>query len=219
MPSWYVNHADKFDGGSNAFNTLIESTAKTGILVIERLNDKKLALGCINCLYSIANDSLKKTTSKYGYDEPRIMEKMCHLGILALKKGWDDIVVEIGLKIYEFEEKYYKKYFTDIPDNINPADHNVIGLPHSDEIRRQLSMWQSDISTAKLNNYYRLRDDSEALVSNYVERIDIDRFIFEIWGEFIVGSEFEEELKLKLERKNLILTFKKIINKNTSQNQ
>lgn len=210
LPYWFTHHAEKFDGGSNRFNTLTDSIAKTGILVIEQLKDKKLAPDCINCLYSITKQYLEKTTSHYGFDEPRVLEKACYLGILALKNSWDDIAIELALKIYEFESNYFVKYLTDIPAGVDPMNHNVIGLPHHDQLVRELRRWRDTFEQERRSSILRIRDDAEAMMYGIIEQIDIDRFIFEVWGVFLADSEFGKELELKWAQQKLIYTLKKV---------
>ncbi len=211
FPGWFTQHAEKFDGGSNPFNTLTDSVAKTGILASEKLNDKKLLQDCVDSLYFITKQSLEKTTGGFGYDEPPVLEKACYLGIIALKKGWRDVVTDIGLKIYEFEQKYFAKYFTNIPENIDPADHNVIGLPHSDQLLRELLNWRNDYERESWSPHLRIRDDAESMMYGVIETIDIDRFIFEVWGVLLPGSQFEEVLELKLARQYLLYTLGNVI--------
>ena len=210
LPSWFAHHAEKFDGGSNPFNTLTDSVAKTGILAAEELNDKEMVKTAIDCLYSITNHALEKTTGSYGYDEPRILEKACYLGIIAHKKGWDEVVIDLGVKIHEFEKKYFEKYLTKLPERIDPQNHNVMGLPHHDQLVRELWRWRDDYERERMNGMLRMRDDAESMMYEVVERIDIDRFIFEVWNVFISDSEFEEELELKWARQRLIRTLKRI---------
>lgn len=210
LPSFFASYAEEFDGGSNPFNTLTDSVAKTGILAAERLKDKKLVRDCVDCLYSITKHTLKKTTSKYGYDEPRVLEKACYLGILALKKGWDDVFTEVGLKIYEFEPNYFAKYLTNLPAGIDPEDHNVTGLPHKDQLFIELLRWRDDFERERWNGNLRIRDDAEAVMYSLIEPIDIDRFMFEVWGKFPANSEVEEELKLKFARRKLTHTLVQI---------
>ena len=211
LPGWFVHSADKFDGGSNAFNTLTDSIAKTGILVMETLKNKKLAIDCVDALYGITKHCLDKTTGKYGFDEPRVLEKACYLGILALKKGWRNVVTEVGLKIYEFEPQYFAKYLTNIPAGIDPEKHKVIGLPHSDQLVRELWRWRNDFERERLNGILRIRDDAEAVMYQIIEQIDIDRFIFDVWGTVLVGSEFEREIDMKVARENLIVGLKRVV--------
>lgn len=214
LPSWFAHHADKFDGGSNPFNTLTDSVAKTGILVAERLGDKKLVKASIDSLYSLTKHTLDKTTSGYGYDEPRVIEKACYLGILALKKGWKDIVADLKVKILEFEALYFAKHLTKLPAGLpadfDPRNHNIMGLPHHDQLLRELWHWQDDYERESRNGLLRIRDDAEAMMYEVVERIDIDRFIFEVWGVFTADSPFERELELKWAREKLIRTLKKV---------
>lgn len=211
LPYWFVHHSEKFDSGSNPFNTLTDSVAKTGILVIEKLNNKKLALECINCLNSITNESLKKTTDRYGYDEPRILEKACYLGILALKKGWEDVVIQLALYIYDFEKRHFEKYLTNIPEGIDPKNHNVMGLPHHDQLLRELLRWRDDFTREKYNGVWHLMDSADDMMYPLIDEIDIDRFIFEVWNEFPSGSHLEDEIQIKFSRGRLVETLNGIL--------
>jgi hypothetical protein len=210
LPTWFAHHAEKFDAGSMRFYTLTDSIAKTGILAIEKLKNTGLAITCVEALYNLTKSALEKSAGSYGYDEPRVLQKACYLGILALKKGWKEVVTEVGLKIYEFEPLFFTKYLTKIPAGIDPENHNVIGLPHSDQLLRELWRWREDFDREKLNGVLRIRDDAEALMYGLIDVIDIDRFTFEIWGTFLSDTEFEEELNLKLARENLFKTLKRI---------
>src|SRR3989338_3224587 len=214
LPGWFAHHADKFDGGSNPFHTLTDSVAKTGILIAVRLENNKLIKACVDALYSLTKSTLEKTTSGYGYDEPRVLEKACYLGILALKKGWTDIVSDLKVKILEFEALYFAKHLTKLPtglpDGFDPRNHNIMGLPHHDQLLRELWRWQDGYERESQNSLLRIRDDAEAMMYEVVERIDIDRFIFEVWGVFTADSPFERELELKWAREKLIRTLKRV---------
>lgn len=209
LPFWFVHHAEKFDGGSNSYYDLIDSVAKTGILAIEKLEDKSAALECVKSLYSITKECLKKTESGYGFDEPRTLEKACYLGILALKKGWIDVFMEVAFNIYDFEPKYFAKYLTNLPAGIDPENHNVSGLPHKDQLSRELSNWRDDFNREKWNGVH-LMDSAQDRMYELIERIDIDRFIYEVWGWFPSGSEVEEEISLKFARRGFIGAIKRI---------
>jgi hypothetical protein len=191
LPSFFVSHSGKFDGGSNPFHTLSDSVAKTGLLVAEQLGDKKVVQDCIDCLYSITKTTLEKTTGGYGYDEPRVLEKACYLGILALKKGWTDIVANLKTKIQEFETLYFAKHLSKLPAGLpagfDPYKHNI-GLPHHDQLLRELVRWRADYERESRNGILRIRDDAEAMMYEVVERADIDKFILEVWG-VSVGDE------------------------------
>lgn len=218
LPYWFVHHSESFDAGSNNFRSLTESVAKTGILAAEKLENKKLVKSCVSCLHSITERSLERNTDKHGYDEPRLLKKACYLGILALKKGWYDTFSEVALKIRDFEPKYFAKYFSKLPPNINPENHNVIGLPYKDQLYRELFRWRMDFDRERLNGVLRIRDDAEAMMYSLIEPIDIDRFLFEVWGSFPKGSPIEEEIKLKYARKSLSNVLKNITIKIAEKN-
>jgi hypothetical protein len=209
LPFWFAHHAEKFDGGSSHFDTLTDSVAKTGIIAIEKLANKKIAIECVESLYSITKECLEKNEDKYGLDEPRILEKACYLGILALKKGWDDVFMKVAFSIYDFEPKFFAKFLTNLPSNIDPENHNVMGLPHRDQLSRELMRWRNDFDREKLNGLH-MMDRADDMMYPLIELIDIDRFIFEVWGWFPSGSEIEEEIELKFARKRIVNVLKKI---------
>ena len=55
----------------------------------------------------------------------------------------------------------------------------------------------------------RIRDDAQAIMYSLVEPIDIDRFMFEVWGSFPADSEIEVEIQEKFKRK---AELKKLVN-------
>lgn len=186
LPSWFVSSAPKFDGGSMHLYSLTDSTAKTGLLAANELNNKELVESAIDCLYSITKNTLEHTTSAYGYDEVRVLEKACYLGIMAQKKGWTDIVANLKAKILEFEGLYFVKHLTNLPAGLpagfDPRNHNIMGLPHHDQLLREIRKWRHDFEYELLNGTLRIRDDAEAMMYTYAVRDDIDKFVEEVWG-------------------------------------
>ncbi len=208
LPSWFTHYAKEFDGGSSSIDTLTDSIAKTGIIVIEKLDDEAIAIACVKSLYSITQACLKKNKSSSGYDEPRIFEKACYLGILALKNGWHNAFAEVVSSIHDFEPRYFSKFFTNIPKGVNPENHNIMGLPHKDQLSREIMNFRDGFYHKK-NNSMNLMDRAEDRMYSLIERLDIDRFIYEVWSWFPEGSEIEEEVKLKIVRREFINTLKR----------
>lgn len=204
LPYWFTRHTVSFDAGSNPFNTLTDSISKTAIVVATTLKNKKLLIDAINSLYSITEQALEKTSGKYGYDEPRILEKACYIGILALKYGWYDVFVEVGLKIYDFEPKYFQKYFTNLPEGVDPENHNVIGLPRKNQLEVELMRWRADFDHETLNGLLRIRDDAEAMMYELIDKEDIDWFMFEVWHSFPADSDIREQVQERFHKRVLI---------------
>ena len=211
LPYWFVRHAKAFDGGSNHFHTLTDSVAKTGIVIAERLEDRKLVTDCVDSLSGIATESLAKTRSGYGYDEPRVFVKACYLGILALKKGWRDVVAVVNAKAGDFETKYWAKYRGNFPAGIDPENHNVSGLPQKDQLFRELMRWRYDFESDQLSHSLGLRDDAEAMMYELVDAADIDRFLFETWGRMPSDSPVWAEVEER-RRKELVDRLIKLLN-------
>lgn len=197
LPFWFVYHSEKFDAGALPFHELLESVVKTGILAYDKMDDKELFKECVDCVCSIAEESLRKTEVKYGLDEPRIFEKACFLGVLAMKKGWMDIVLGLTLKIREFETEFFKKYLTNLPPNVDPENHNVMGIPHKNQLYRELSNWRDEFEHQKMNSMSGL-DDSSDMMYPLIDETDIDRFIFRVWSIVPSDSDIEDELLKEL---------------------
>ena len=209
LPSWFAHHAEKFDGGSNAFRSLNESVTKTGILATEKLKNKDLVKSCVDCLYSLTKYTLEKGTGGYGYNEPRVLKKSCYLGILALKKGWRDVFVEVVVNISDFEQGYVAKYFGNLPADIDQEKLS----PRKDQLFIELLHWRDSLVHQRLNGNLRIRDDAEAMMSPLVEVIDIDRFMFRIWHKFPADSEISEEVEILGARTKLVRVLQKIAKK------
>lgn len=208
LPSWFAHHAEKFDAGSNNCRSLIESVAKTGVLAIEKLVDKELATSAISCLGSITTHAINKNTDKYGYDEPRVLERACYLGILALKKGWRDVFAEVVVKILDFESKYYQKYFSNLPPHIDPEKIS----PRKDQLYIELMKWRENFDHERLNGNFGLRDDAESMMYSLVSIEDIDWFIYRVWGKWDADSPINDLIEKEIEEKNKKITIGKLIN-------
>lgn len=198
LPSWFANHATKFDAGSNNFRSLTEAVAKTGILIAEKLGNKKLVSDCISCLGYMTTHALTKGTDGYGYDEPRVLEKACYLGILALKKGWKDVYADAVVQILNFEPKYVQKHFSNIPAHIDEANLS----PKRDQLRIELMKWSDDFDYDRMNGMSGLRDDAQAMMNSLIEVADIDWFIYRVWRKWSADSPINDAIEKEIEEAN-----------------
>lgn len=199
LPYWFFHHAENFES-SNALNTLTDSVVKTGLLLFKTKDNEKLIMDCVNSLYSITKQSLEKTKGGSGCDEPRIMKKIVYLGVLALKHNKQDILIEVGLKIYEFEELYKVKYLSNLklPKGVDPD--NVIGMPKKDQLYQEIFKWRDDFARHKYNRHG-LMDDAKDKMFELIDELDIDRFMFEVWSSFPAHSSIQQEIEEKYRKK------------------
>lgn len=202
LPSWFVYESKSIDNNFN-FITLIDSPAKTALMLLERGLDDKLVVKCIASIFSSVKEAFTKIKSGYGNDEPRIMLKLCYIGVLALKLKKDKILTEVGVAIYEFEDLYINKYFSQ-PDELRDRALNREKLFY-DYIK-----WGHDFIHEKYNGRS-FMDDSEAVVAPLIEVDDIDRFMYEIWGSFPAHSPIEAEIEQALELKAKKNQYSKLI--------
>lgn len=191
VPGWFPHYAVRFNAGSHAFVTLVDGVAKTGVLAAEVLEDPQLVSECVKAIGAMADDCLEKGTDRHGYDEPRVLEKACYLGTLALKRDWQDVFSLVRLKVQEFEPKYLAKYLTKLPQGIDPKNHNVLGLPHHDQLLRELLRWRQALRRGGGTG---ILDDSKAMMERLIDVDDLDRFVFEVWRIRLPGSVVESDL-------------------------
>lgn len=213
LPYWFTDQSVKFDAGSHAFDTLTDCVAKTGILAYRQLRDDKMVISSIESIWSITKAALEKGEGGHGYDEPRILEKACYLGILALKHGKRNIFAEVVVNILQFETLYKAKYFSKYPAGLDPDAPNVMG-PKTKQLRIEIIRWRDDLLHDQRNRLRDIMGDAKSMMSHLVEEIDIDRFIFEVWHEWEVGTDFDREMEVKLKPKeilSLVNTLKKIL--------
>jgi len=203
LPPWFVINSEKITF-SNSFRTLSDNIAKNGLQLLQNSIDDDLILDCVDSIYSIAEHSLSKE-KRNNYDEPRIMMYLCYLGIMALKLKKDNILTEIGLKIYDFEIKYWEKYKKDregLPKFIDPE--TVIGLANKDQLKHDVFSWRYDFARDKYN-HSAIMNDAEDDMFRLIDELDIDRFLFEIWHSFPSRSEFGQEIEEKYKRRFLLI--------------
>ena len=209
LPTWFVRYSKSFRT-SLAFNVLTDSIAKTGLLLFKRDQSDDLIMDCIKALSSITKQSLEKIKKGYGFSEPRLMLKVCYLGILGLKHNKQNILTEAGMRIYEFEELYEKKYLSNLnlPKGVGPD--KVFGFPKKDQLFLEVFKWRDDFIREKRNRH-RLMDNSKDMIFDLIDEIDIDRFMFEIWGSFPAGSPVEQEIEKKFREKEKAIKMKTLI--------
>lgn len=209
LPTWFVSHSKSFRD-SLAFKVLTDSIAKTGLMLFEIDDSDDLIVDCIKALYSITKQGLEKIKEGYGFSEPRLMIKVYYLGILGLKHNKQNILTEAGIRIYEFEELYKKKYLSDLklPKGVDPD--KVFGLPNKNQLFLEVLNWRNDFIQEKYNRY-RLMDDAKEMMFDLIDEVDIDRFMFEVWGSFPSGSPIEQEVENKMRKKEKTAKMKSLI--------
>jgi transcriptional regulator with XRE-family HTH domain len=199
LPSWFAHYAESFRA-SNAFSTLIDAVAKTGLLVYDRKLDDHFIGDCVNSLYSIANHALAKIQDGSGYDEPRIMKKICYFGILAKKDGNKPLLTEVGTKVYEFEQNHFDRYLADVklPEGVDPE--KVLGMVSKNQLENEMYRWREDFAREHYNGH-RIMDSASDRMHDLISVEDIDWFIFEVWGSFPSHSLIEPGIKSLFEDK------------------
>jgi len=199
LPYWFVHYAKKLKS-SNPFHTLFEVPAKTGISLFASNGNDKLIKDCIESLFAMVKHALNKLSEGYYFEEPRLMERFVYLGVLALKHKKEDLLIDIGLKIYEFEDLYFKKYISAIELPEGTDSNTVHVLPKRDQLSIEVFHWRDEFLHNKYNRHS-LIDDAKDRMYDLIDCIDIDRFMFEVWGSFPADSPIEKEIEEKFKRR------------------
>lgn len=169
---WFTHEVEKIEN-NHAFDSLVEAAAKIGIKALQTDQDET-AKDAIKIISNFANKMLtKEEGNSYGFTEPRIMERACFIGILALKLGKKEIIDELKKYIKPFEEAYTKKWFSNIPK----------GIKLSSPTKDQLMMEVHGLIREIRNRYGRLpmMDRASETMTQLVNEEDVNKFILEVW--------------------------------------
>ncbi len=183
QPWWFIEHADVKGINEMSLDSLIEAVAKIGLLALQ-ISEDKISKESIGLLSDIANKMLEE--GKSPSIAVRIMERVCYMGILALKLKKQDSITETKSKIYIFQEAYQKKYPT----------LNKSSFPRQDQLEIEIINLRSDCKKAQYNQTRTILNTSKDHLLKEVDILNIDRFTFEIWKFFIAGSPLEKEIKI-----------------------
>lgn len=177
---WYIYQTEWFTHdvkrirANNSFDSLVEAAAKIGIKAVQVGMDQT-AKDAIKIISNFANKMLSlQEDDSYGFTEPRIMERACYIGIVALKLGKNEIVEDLKKYITPFEDAYRKKWFLDVPEEMELSSPS----------KNQLMMEVHGL-TEKMRSRYGLspilnRADEKLL--QIINKNDVDNFIMEVWG-------------------------------------
>ena len=169
---WFIYKAEKIKD-NHAFDSLVEAAAKIGIRALQRDQDET-AKDAIKIISNFANKMLvKEEGNAYGFTEPRIMERACFIGILALKLGKKEIINELKKYIKPFEKAYNKKWFSNIPK----------GVKISSPTKGQLMIEVYGLIQEIRNRYGHLpvMNRSNEIMAQLVNEKDVNKFIFAVW--------------------------------------
>ena len=64
---------------------------------------------------------------------------------------------------------------------------------------REVFDWRDEFAHQKYNRH-RLLNTAREMMYEVIDELDIDRFMFEIWGKFPAHSPIEKEIKEKLKK-------------------
>lgn len=171
---WFTHDLKKIKD-NNSFDSLVEAAAKIGIRAIQQGLDET-AKDAIKILYNFANKMiLLEESGGYGFTEPRIMERACYIGILALKLGKNEIVDGLKKYIKSFEEAYQKKWYPE-----GPPEKGKLISPSYD----QLLMEVHGIIEKKRSRYghMAIMDRADDNLLPLINEEDVNKFILEVWG-------------------------------------
>ena len=192
LPSWFCTPASTIED-TMSFWSLVDAPAKVGLVALN-LGEISTAKSATESIYSIVKIFLRDIPATSQYTEPRILMKNVYIGVLALKKGQIELFTGVAKQIWDFEDAYYRKHVATIQLPPGSISKNIIGLPQKDQLLTEALRWRDEFASNKYNRF-RLMNDSQEFLYDLVEDVDIDRFIFEVWGCFPAHSRLEKEIE------------------------
>lgn len=177
---WYIFQTEWFAHDVNkmrdnpAFDSLVEAATKIGLRALQR-NQNQTAKDAIKIVNNFAHKMLlHEEGGGYGFTEPRIMERACYIGILALKLNKKEIVDELKKYIKPFEEAYTKKWFSNIPEGVK------LPSPTKDQLMMEVHGIIQEIR--QRYGHLPMMDRASEILTQLVNEEDVNKFILEIWG-------------------------------------
>lgn len=170
---WFVHDVKKIKDNS-AFDSLVEAATKIGLRALQRGQDQT-AKDAIKIISNFAHKMLLlEEGNAYGFTEPRIMERACHIGILALKLEKKDLVEELKKYIKLFEEAYAKKWF---PKEL-PEGHGIPSIT-KDQLMMEVHGLIRDMRQRR--GLPPILDRSSEIIARLINEEDVNKFIWEVW--------------------------------------
>jgi len=178
---WFAHDVKKIKDNS-AFDSLVEAAAKIGLRALQR-NQDQTAKDAIKIISDFAHKMLlHEEGDAYGYTEPRIMERACYIGILALKLNKKDAVEELKKYIKPFEETYTKKWF---PEEM-PESKGIPSIT-KDQLKMEVHGIIRDMRHRR--GLLPILDRSSEVLVQLVNEEDVNKFIWEVWRVKIETKE------------------------------
>lgn len=170
QPEWFTSDVPKIKSNLS-FDSLVEAVAKIGLKAVQ-VGNTEIAIDSGKIIKRFAVEMLEKEEgTRFGFTEPRIMERACFVGILAQKLGKVEVVTAIKPLILEFEAAYIAKWFPDDREPSSPKKNQLM-----------LELFQLADESVEYGRASRILDDSREQLLALVTRADIEEFIFTIWG-------------------------------------
>ncbi len=207
LPSWFCTPAQTIEE-TLSFWSLVDAPTKVGLVALS-LGEVSTAKSATESVYSIVGKFLKDIPNVSQFTEPRIMMKNVYIGTLALKNGNIELFIQIAKQIWDFEDAYYQKHIAtlQLPAGVSK---NAIGLPKKEQLLTEVLRWRDDLISNKYNRAH-LMNDAKTFLYDLLEDIDIDRFMFEVWGCFPAHSRVEVEIEQRVMKKARDSQIKKLI--------
>lgn len=174
QPKWFTYEVPKIKDNLS-FDSLIEAVTKIGLKALQ-VGDSEIAIEAEKIINSFAVEMITKeddSHSRFGFTEPRIMERACFVGILALKLVKNEAVEALKPLIKGFETAYKTFWF---PDEKEPTS------PKMNQLMLEVMQLSDEAGQYRDPLALRMLDSSRERILELVTKDDIDKFILAIWG-------------------------------------
>jgi len=196
MPPHFIQHAGKSERDGD-FEPIVDSVVQIGLMAYQR-GDKEIPKQAVEIVTRIANNAASETICTYGnIHGPRIMEKACYFGILALKDSKKELLefTKAQLKAFESTMGLYQEQMLRASNQADATKNAAEDMSHQ--------VMQIRDAKRKVDSHIRLirrGRHAQRMFLPMIEIIDVDRFTKNVWETWATPSSLDKEVEEEVQR-------------------
>lgn len=204
VPPQFIQHAGKSERDGD-FEPIVDAVVRIGLMSYQRGNDEQ-PKQAVEIVARIANAAASEAICSYGnIHGPRIMEKACYFGILALKDGKTELLAftKAQLKAFESTMALYQEQMLRASNQADATKNAAKDMSHQ--------VMQIRDAKREVHPHFRLirrGRQAQRMFLPMIEIVDVDRFTKHVWETWATPSpldkEVEEEQRAKELRKTIV---------------
>lgn len=184
IPGFFIANSEQIDDSAIK---LADAIAKIGITATKK-EEYDLAKESINAIIHIASYTIHKDGSEYGFLEPRVMQRACHVGLFLQNADEDGLVTDyLRQLVVGFNKEYCNKWITDgMPGSMVVKTEN--------QLKSELLDVRDDI---RARDSRTMLNRSNEWVVQEIDLVVFDQFFLNVWGVLPEDSALSDGLNFE----------------------